>query len=79
MCKRQVWIEPKFGEIKQWHQGRRFRLRGLWKVNTEGLIKAAGQNIKQLLKAKIRKMRPNPPANVAALRLFAMFFPATNR
>jgi transposase len=79
MRKRQVWIEPKFGEIKQWHQGRRFRLRGLWKVNTEGLIKAAGQNIKQLLKAEIRKMRPNPPANIGALRLFPMFFPATHR
>jgi hypothetical protein len=26
--KRQVWIEPKFGEIKQWYMGRRFRSPG---------------------------------------------------
>jgi transposase len=47
--KRQVWVEPLFGEMKQWHQGRRFRLRRLRKVNIEGLIRVAGQNIKRLL------------------------------
>ncbi len=31
--KRQVWVEPLFGEAKQWHGLRRFRLRRLWKVN----------------------------------------------
>jgi hypothetical protein len=59
--KRQVWVEPLFGEGKQWHGMRRFRLRGLEKVNIEGLLRAAGQNIKRLLKAKSAK-RPLRPA-----------------
>jgi hypothetical protein len=74
MRKRQVWVEPKFGEVKQWHQGRRFRLRGIYKVNIEGLLKAAGQNLKQLLKADIRKNRPKPPANIAAIRGVSLLF-----
>ena len=52
MRKRAVWVEPRFAEVKVWHQGRRFRLRGLLKVNIEALLKATGQNIKQLLKAR---------------------------
>ena len=32
MAKRKVWVEPLFGEAKDWHGLRRFRLRGLWKV-----------------------------------------------
>lgn len=47
--KRQVWVEPLFGEAKDWHGLRRFRLRGLWKVNCEGLRIAAGQNLKRWL------------------------------
>ncbi len=47
--KRAVWVEPLFGEAKDWHGLRRFRLRGLWKVNTEGLLIAAGQNLKRWL------------------------------
>src|SRR5581483_1934977 len=39
--KRQVWVEPLFGEAKQWHQRARFRLRRLHKVNVEGLLTAA--------------------------------------
>lgn len=77
MRKRQVWIEPKFGEVKDWHQGRRYRLRGILKVNIEALLKAAGQNIKQLLKGKPQQNRPQPPANVAALRLFSTVIPTT--
>ena len=49
MRKRQVWVEPLFGEAKDWHGLRRFRLRGLWKVNCEGLLIAAGQNLKRWL------------------------------
>jgi hypothetical protein len=74
MRKRQVWVEPKFGEAKQWHQGRRFRLRRLRKVNIEALIRAAGQNIKQLLKRRISSNTPKPPAYEAALRLISWFF-----
>jgi hypothetical protein len=60
MRKRQVWVEPLFGESKQWHQMRWLRLRRLKKVNIEGLIRASGQNIKRLLKQKIRKNTPDP-------------------
>jgi hypothetical protein len=60
MRKRKVWIEPLFGEAKQWHGMRQFRLRGLAKVNIEGLFIAAGQNLKRLLSAKGWKRRPWP-------------------
>ena len=60
MRKRKVWIEPLFGEAKQWHGMRRFRLRGLMKVNMEGLFIAAGQNLKRLLSAKGWGRRPWP-------------------
>jgi transposase len=49
MRKRQVWVEPLFAEAKAWHGLRRFRLRGLPKVNGEALLTAAGQNLKRLL------------------------------
>ncbi len=48
--KRSVWVEPLFGEAKQFHQLRRFRLRSLIKVNIEGAMVATGQNIKRLVK-----------------------------
>jgi len=49
MRKRAVWVEPLFAEAKAWHGLRRFRLRGLAKVNGEALLIAAGQNLKRLL------------------------------
>jgi hypothetical protein len=52
MRKRGVWVEPLFGEAKQFHSLRRFRLRGLIKVNVEGVLVAAGQNLKRLLRKK---------------------------
>jgi transposase len=75
MRKRQVWVEPKFAESKLWHQGRRFRLRRIHKVNIEGLLRASVQNIKQLLKDRPRW---EPPAPVGAVngglkRLFFAF------
>jgi transposase len=54
MRKRGVWVEPLFGEAKQFHRLRRFRLRCLQKVNIEGLMVAAGQNLKRLLKHAAR-------------------------
>jgi transposase len=60
MRKRKVWIEPLFGEAKQWHGMRQFRLRGLQKVNMEGLLIAAGQNLKRLLSARGWGLRPWP-------------------
>jgi hypothetical protein len=48
--KRQTWVEPLFAEGKDWHGMRRFRLRRLWRVNCEALMRATGQNLKRLLK-----------------------------
>jgi transposase len=64
--KRAVWVEPLFGEAKEWHGFRRFRLRRLEKVNTEALMIASGQNVKRLLAFGTRG--PRRPAQVAALR-----------
>lgn len=60
MRKRQVWVEPLFGEAKEWHGLRRFRLRTLWKVNVEALMIAAGQNLKRLLSKQGWGRRPWP-------------------
>ncbi len=49
MRKRAVWVEPLFGEGKQWHGLGRFRLRRLRRVNTEALLIATGQNLKRLM------------------------------
>ena len=49
MRKRKVWVEPLFAEAKDWHGLRRFRLRGLEKVNGEALLIAAGQNLCEAL------------------------------
>jgi transposase len=64
--KRRVWVEPLFGEAKDWHGLRRFRLRRLEKVNIETLLIASGQNIKRLVAARGRS--PRKPAQNAALR-----------
>jgi transposase len=66
MRKRAVWVEPLFGEAKDWHGLRRFRLRRLEKVNAEALLKAAGQNVKRLLAFGTRG--PKGSAQVLALR-----------
>jgi IS5 family transposase len=47
--KRQVWVEPLFAEAKEWHGLRRLRLRGLLNANIQGLLVAAGQNLKRFL------------------------------
>jgi hypothetical protein len=58
--KRQVWVEPLFAEAKDWHGLRRFRLRGLERVNGEALLIAAGQNLKRLLSRSGWGRRPWP-------------------
>jgi transposase len=60
MRKRSVWVEPLFAEGKDWHGMRRFRLRQLWRVNCEALMRAAGQNLKRLLKKRGWGWRPWP-------------------
>jgi len=64
--KRGVWVEPLFGEAKQWHGFGRFRLRRLEKVNSEALMTASGQNVKRLLAFGPRGQKKI--ALVAALR-----------
>lgn len=64
--KRAVWFEPLFGEAKEWHGSRRFRLRGLEKVNSEALMIASGQNVKRLVTFDPRG--PKKLAMAAALR-----------
>ena len=58
MRKRAVWVEPLFGEAKDWHQLPRFLLRGLDNVNMQGLLVATGQNLKRWLAALKRGHRP---------------------
>jgi transposase len=76
--KRRVWVEPMFGEAKEWHGMRRFRLRTLWRVNVEALVIATGQNIKRLLAfsgrgprklAQVEALRPPAPTSWANSRL----------
>jgi transposase len=67
--KRQVWVEPLFGEAKEWHQLRRFLLRGLENVNMQGLLVATGQNLKRWLAATKRGQRP------AVAQCAAVLFP----
>ena len=61
--KRKVWVEGLFGEAQQWHGLRRLRLRGLWKVNCEGVMTATGQNLKRLLSGRGWGRRSFPSAS----------------
>jgi hypothetical protein len=69
MRKRSVWVEPLFAEGKEWHGMRRFRLRRLWRVNCEALMRAAGQNLKRLLKKRGWGRRPFPAEAICAFFL----------
>jgi DDE family transposase len=51
MRKRSIWVEGLFAEAKQWHGLGKFRLRRLVNVNIQGLLIAAGQNLKRWLQA----------------------------
>jgi hypothetical protein len=65
--KRQVWVEPLFAEAKEWHGLRRFRLRGLMNANIQGLLIAAGQNLKRFLAATGWGRRHAPCGSLVAL------------
>jgi hypothetical protein len=67
--KRKVWVEPLFAEAKEWHGLRRFRLRRLWRVNSEALLTAAGQNLKRLLAHHGWGRRPVPSGAALLLTL----------
>jgi hypothetical protein len=66
MRKRKVWVEPLFGEAKQWHGLERFRLRGLQNVNIQGLLVATGQNLKRWLAARGWGRRHGPSGSLCA-------------
>ena len=72
MRKRSVWVEPLFAEGKDWHGMRRYRLRRLWRVNCEALLRAAGQNLKRLLKKRSYGSHPSPEVAENTL-LFGVF------
>ena len=65
--KRQVWVEPLFAEAKEWHGLRRLRLRGLLNANIQGLLIAAGQNLKRFLAATGWGRRHAPCGSLLAL------------
>jgi transposase len=65
--KRQVWVEPLFAEAKEWHGLRRLRLRGLLNANIQGLLIAAGQNLKRFLAATGWGRRNAPCGSLLAL------------
>jgi hypothetical protein len=65
--KRQVWVEPMFAEAKEWHGLRRLRLRGLMNANIQGLLIAAGQNLKRFLAATGWGRRNAPCGSLLAL------------
>ena len=67
MRKRQVWVEPLFAEAKAWHGLRRLRLRGLINANIQGLLIAAGQNLKRFLAASGWGRRHAPCGSLVAL------------
>jgi len=68
MRKRQVWVEPLFAEAKAWHGLRRLRLRSLDNVNIEGLLIAAGPNLKRFLAATGWGRRHAPCGSLLALQ-----------
>jgi transposase len=67
MRKRKVWVEPLFAEAKMWHGLRRLRLRGLLNANIQGLLIAAGQNLKRFLAATGWGRRHAPCGSLVAL------------
>ena len=71
MRKRKVWVEPLFAEAKDWHGLRRFRLRGLPKVNIQAQLIAAGQNLKRVLSRHGWGRRPWPCGAVGIALLAA--------
>jgi hypothetical protein len=74
MRKRKVWVEPLFGEAKDWHGLDRFRLRRLAKVNSEALVTATGQNLKRLLSWRGWGQR-GWPGGAAGLRITGTMSP----
>jgi transposase len=77
--KRQVWLEPLFAEAKEWHGLRRLRLRGLTNANIQGLLIAAGQNLKRRLAETGWGRRHAPCGSLLALPKAAWRLSAVHR
>ncbi|MGI8477954.1 MAG: transposase [Thermomicrobiales bacterium] len=60
MRKRKVRVEPRFADAKEWHGLRRFRVRGLEKVNIQAQVIATGRNMKRFLSKQGWGRRPWP-------------------
>jgi hypothetical protein len=71
--KRSLWVEPLFGEAKEFHNLRRFRLRRLRKVNIKGMMVAAGQNLKRLIQHYFAIFFAQNPLFVFNFPLFRTF------
>jgi hypothetical protein len=66
--KRQVWVEPlSVTEAKAWHRMPRLRLRRLLNANIQGLLIAAGQNLKRFLATTCCGRRQAPGGSLLAL------------
>jgi hypothetical protein len=60
MRRRKVRVEPLIAKAKEWHGLRRVRLRRLDNVNIEGVLIAAGLNLKRFLAARDWSRRHAP-------------------
>jgi transposase len=67
ISKRQVWVELLVAEAKEWHGLRRLRMRGLLNANIQGLLIAAGQNLKRFLAATGWGRRDAPCGSLVGL------------
>jgi hypothetical protein len=77
--KRHVWVEPMFAQAKEWHGLRRLRLRGLLNANIQGLLIAAGQNLKRLLAARGWGGRNAPCGSLVAIPVGPLGLSAVSR
>ncbi len=53
MRKRSMRVEPLFGQAKEFHRFRQFRLRRLLNENIEGVMVAAARNLRRLIKRRL--------------------------
>jgi hypothetical protein len=64
-AKRKTTIEPVFGQIKEARAFRRFRLRGLKRVNAEWTLICATHNLLKLFRHRINLLSPSAPVTPA--------------
>jgi hypothetical protein len=64
-AKRKTTIEPVFGQIKEARAFRRFRLRGLKRVNAEWKLICATHNLLKLFRHRINLLAPSAPVTLA--------------